>query len=57
MEPLILKATSKRPSINFNNLTGKFEIKGRSIPEDAIGFYRPIFDWIEQYILNPQTKT
>lgn len=57
MDPLILDGTTKRPSVNFNNLTGKLEIKGRSIPEDAVGFYHPIFDWVDKYILNPHSKT
>lgn len=57
MESLILNGTAKRPSINFNNITGKFEIKGRSIPEDAVGFYLPVFEWIDQYVRNPHAKT
>ncbi len=37
--------------------TGIFEIKGKSLPEDAIQFYRPLEKYIEHYIKSPCQRT
>ena len=50
MENFYLEATSKTPEINLDADTGKFLISGRSIPENSIEFYNPIFDWLDKYI-------
>lgn len=57
MQPLTIKGTEKTPAVNFNNATGKLELKGRSIPEDSIDFYKPIINWIKQYMESPQNVT
>ena len=47
MEDLFIAANRKRltPLIDFK-LTGELIIEGRSIPEDALEFYRPALKWI-----------
>ncbi len=57
MEPISIPGTPKTPSVNFNADTGVVEIKGRSIPENSIEFYKPLVDWLEQYSGQPQKKT
>ena len=57
MEALILKGSSKTPTIEFNNNTGVLLLKGRSIPENSIEFYAPLNTWIEEYSGNPSGKT
>ncbi|MDX9749864.1 MAG: DUF1987 domain-containing protein [Flavobacteriales bacterium] len=57
MEALKLDGTPKTPAVNFDAGTGLLELKGRSIPEDSIDFYRPLIDWIDRYGRNPRTKT
>lgn len=49
MEPISIEGTPKTPTVNFLADTGKIEIKGRSIPENSIEFYKPLVDWLEQY--------
>ena len=49
MENLSLEGTPKTPTVNFNKETGILEIKGRSIPENSIEFYKPLLDWIGDY--------
>jgi tetratricopeptide (TPR) repeat protein len=51
----ILK-TKNTPEVILNP-EGKIEIKGRSIPEDAVKFYNPIEDWVSEYIINPADIT
>jgi hypothetical protein len=49
MESLSIEGTAKTPSVKFNGQEGVLEVKGRSIPENSIEFYKPLVDWLEQY--------
>lgn len=57
MESLIIDGTTKTPDVNFNAEKGILEVKGRSIPENSIEFYKPLVDWLEEYAQSPQSKT
>jgi hypothetical protein len=57
MEPLFIEGTQKTPAIDFDPTKGTLEIKGRSIPENSIEFYKPLVDWLEEYSDKPATKT
>ena len=41
MEAIVIEGTQKTPSVKFDGKTGIIEIKGRSIPENSIEFYKP----------------
>jgi hypothetical protein len=49
MEPISIEGTAKTPTVNFNAENGIMEIKGRSIPENSIEFYKPLVDWLDEY--------
>ncbi len=57
MEDIQIEGTPKTPSVKFIASEGSLEIKGRSIPENSIEFYKPLMDWIEQYSASPQKET
>ncbi|MBQ9470377.1 MAG: DUF1987 domain-containing protein [Bacteroidales bacterium] len=57
MEILNIEGTPKTPTITLNPNTGVLEIKGRSIPENSIEFYRPVVEWIEMYAASPAANT
>lgn len=57
MEPLILQATDDTPEIILDKAKGEFSIKGKSLPEDVIEFYTPVFSWLEQYVADPNEQT
>ncbi len=57
MEDIRIEGTPKTPSVVFDTAGGSLEIKGRSIPENSIEFYKPLIDWIESYAKSPQPKT
>ncbi|MGF1565518.1 MAG: DUF1987 domain-containing protein [Flavobacteriales bacterium] len=57
MEDIRIEGTPKTPTVNFTSSTGTLDIKGRSIPENSIEFYKPLMDWIEQYAKSAQPKT
>jgi hypothetical protein len=57
MTTLQLEGSSKTPHVNFDPETGLLELKGRSIPENSIDFYKPLIDWIDRYGRSPRAKT
>lgn len=57
MEKLILEASTRTPEIVFDPTAGTLLLKGRSIPENSIEFYKPLNDWIDQYAVNPLSQT
>jgi len=57
MENFYLEETSKTPKLSFNSESGRFMMSGRSIPENSIEFYRPLFEWLDDYIVSPKPNT
>ena len=57
MEPLIIEGTAKTPNVKFDGGQGLIEVKGRSIPENSIEFYKPLVDWLEEYGKTPASLT
>ncbi len=57
MDPLIISVTDSTPAVYLDKSAGKFEISGRSLPEEALGFYQPVLEWINAYIDAPNRNT
>lgn len=57
MDSIKIEGTPKTPTISFNAESGELEIKGRSIPENAVEFYKPLVDWIGNYGENAKPVT
>lgn len=57
IEALKIEPTHKTPKVYFDPANNHFELSGRSIPEDSVGFYKKILDWVEDYGKTPNTKT
>ncbi|MFT7613869.1 MAG: hypothetical protein ACI9J3_002849 [Parvicellaceae bacterium] len=57
MDALKHEGSPKTPFVNFDPVEGLLELKGRSIPENSIEFYKPLFDWIDDYGNDPQAAT
>ena len=55
MEELILEPTEKFPEIQLRD--GLVSISGRSIPEDPKKAYKPITQWVKDYVRNPAPST
>jgi hypothetical protein len=53
MEAISIEGTAKTPTVKFDAQGGIFEIKGRSIPENSIEFYKPLVDWLDEYAKGP----
>jgi len=57
MENIVLEGTGRTPYVSFDAQAGKLEISGRSIPENSITFYKPLFDWVDEYVQSPKDST
>jgi hypothetical protein len=47
MGKISIEGTSKTPTVLFDAEAGLMELKGRSIPENSIEFYKPIVESLE----------
>lgn len=47
------QATQSTPYIYFDPNTGRLDIIGRSIPENSVAFYKPLFEALDNYSGNP----
>lgn len=56
MEPLFYKKTEETPSIILDPARNTFEISGRSLPEDANGYYEPVLKWMNDFCDSPLPK-
>lgn len=57
LEQYFVSATSRLPEVSLDAQTGRCSITGRSIPEDAVQFYRPVLHWMEHYAQHPGPET
>ena len=48
MENLVTIPTKRNPEVKFNT-NGNLLISGKSIPEDAETYYKPLFNWLEEF--------
>jgi hypothetical protein len=57
MEELAIMGTPKTPAVRSDANQGLLEITGRSNPENTIEVYKPIMNWVEEYVQHPGEKT
>ncbi len=50
MEALHIASTEETPEVYLDVEKKKFFISGKSLPEDSVAFYTPIFDWLLQFV-------
>ena len=56
MEKLFIKATEDTPEIYFCPDENKFIISYKSLPENAIAFFHPVFNWLNNYMDSPNKE-
>ncbi|MCR5455297.1 MAG: SiaC family regulatory phosphoprotein [Bacteroidales bacterium] len=52
-----IKGEEDIPSIILDSDANVFEISGRSLPENAVIFYKPVLAWLDNYAKNPLPRT
>ena len=45
------------PTFDFNPINGVLEISGRSFPENTVGVYLPLLEWLDSYVQNAAPDT
>jgi len=45
------------PMVLADGQSGYFEVNGKSLPEDAVEFYKPLENYVQEYVKSPQQKT
>ncbi len=49
MEELKVEASEDKPKIYFDPKLDLYLIEGKSFPEDAKDFYKPVHDWLDRF--------
>lgn len=57
MKRFFIEGTDQSPKVILDKKRGIFELSGNALPEDVNEFYKPIFDWFDEYIQDPNPKT
>jgi hypothetical protein len=57
MHALVFEAQDDTPKVILDKEKNIFELSGKSLPEDVIKFYQPIYDWLKQYVETPNNET
>lgn len=57
MEKLYIEKTDETPEVLFDPANGKFELSGKSLPEDVTDFFDKVVNWLEEYGENPNEET
>jgi len=57
MKIISYKSNNFYPGIILDKQSGIFQIYGQSCPENASEFYKPVFNWLDQYRANPLQST
>jgi hypothetical protein len=52
-----ISETGNTPAIKFDVANGNLEIRGPSVPDNAIEFYQPLAQLLERYSKNPHSLT
>lgn len=57
MNDINIQGSAKTPTVHFSSGNGQLDLRGRSIPENSIEFYKPLIDWVDQYAREPKPST
>jgi hypothetical protein len=57
MEALRIEQTDDSPEVILDQQGNRFEISGKSLPEDVVDFYQPVLDWLGEYRKSPNPRT
>lgn len=56
MEHLYIEGTKMTPNVILDSDKKKYAITGNSRPENPLQFYKPIFDWLTNYLENTDER-
>ena len=50
MDTLYIEATKSSPLVKYDNASNTLEISGECYPENAVKFFSPVFEWLENQV-------
>lgn len=56
-EPLVIEQSKTSPWVHLDKEKNTFKLGGRSIVEDPNKFYMPVYEWLEEYVKDPNDET
>jgi len=56
MENFQIESSTYIPRVDFNAETGVLEIEGESYHEYTLEFFQPIFEWLEEFLEEPEKE-
>jgi hypothetical protein len=56
MDNLRISRTKYTFEVNLDAKRGMMEMSGSSYPENAVDFFQPIFEWLEEYVSEAKKK-
>jgi hypothetical protein len=57
MQALLYHGQEDTPKVVLDKEKNIFELSGKSLPEDVIKFYEPIYQWLKEYVASPNDET
>ncbi len=57
MDIINIEAKGDTPKVILDKGNNKFEIAGKSLPENVSNFYEPILSWLDEYANNPNESS
>ena len=57
MQIIEIESSYKSPKVLFDPKQGIMKLEGKSILVDVEEFYRPLFNWLDEFIENPPCKS
>ena len=57
MNRLYISGTDQTPTVDLHKQNNIFSLEGRSLTDDADTFYRPVIEWMNLYLANPNPAT
>jgi hypothetical protein len=57
MDKNSVQPTPTTPKIFFDAESGYLEISGKSLPENSVDFFMPIQNWLDSYVVSPNSIT
>ena len=56
-EVINIPATEDTPAIRLDAGKGQIEISGKALPEDSLAFFKPVYEWLNEYYQSPLNST
>lgn len=56
-EIINIPATEDTPAILLDAGRGQIKISGKALPEDSLAFFKPVYDWLNEYYMAPLNTT